>query len=360
MEHHDARPRRRRRGRGAGGQGEQVENGAVLLVVEPTAADDRERGLMSEPDPHRQLLGLLRRPPLGRPGDGRGRPDRRAHRRLARRAHDADPRPHPGQAARRRLRPHLRHPDGAGDGHLPRPRASRSCPTRAASTRTAAPRPSPRWPSGSGCRPPSPTSTATTSCRGSASSSAAGVDLAHFETGEPIGDTSRFVTANAYLGCWGIVEALARGADIVVTGRTTDAAVVCGPAAWHHGWARDDWDALAGARRRRPRHRVRHAGHRRQLLVLHRGAGHDPHRLPVGRDRRRRLVGDRQARRHRRRGVDRHGHLAAALRDRRPGVPRPRRHRPVRHDPSSSRSGPTACASTAPGASRRRPRSRWR
>jgi hypothetical protein len=76
---------------------------------------------------------------------------------------------------------------------------------------------------------------------------AAGIDLAHYETGEPVGDTSRFISANAYLGCWGIVEALNRGADIVVTGRTTDAAVVCGPAAWHHGWARDDWDALAGA-----------------------------------------------------------------------------------------------------------------
>jgi hypothetical protein len=76
---------------------------------------------------------------------------------------------------------------------------------------------------------------------------AAGVDLAHFETGEPVGDTSRFISANAYLGCWGVVEALDRGADIVITGRTTDAAVVCGPAAWHHGWKRDDWDALAGA-----------------------------------------------------------------------------------------------------------------
>jgi hypothetical protein len=74
----------------------------------------------------------------------------------------------------------------------------------------------------------------------------AGVDLAHLETGEPIGDPSRFISANAYLGCWGIVDALARGADIVITGRVTDAAVVCGPAAWHHGWARDDWDALAG------------------------------------------------------------------------------------------------------------------
>ncbi|MEM9130696.1 MAG: acyclic terpene utilization AtuA family protein [Actinomycetota bacterium] len=75
----------------------------------------------------------------------------------------------------------------------------------------------------------------------------AGVHLDHFETGEPITDTDGFITANAYLGCWGIVDALDRGADIVITGRVTDAAVVCGPAAWHHGWARDDWDALAGA-----------------------------------------------------------------------------------------------------------------
>ncbi len=55
------------------------------------------------------------------------------------------------------------------------------------------------------------------------------------------------MSANAYLGCWGIVEALSAGADIVVTGRVTDAAVVCGPAAHHHGWRRDDFDALAGA-----------------------------------------------------------------------------------------------------------------
>ncbi|MGC8498679.1 MAG: acyclic terpene utilization AtuA family protein [Acidimicrobiales bacterium] len=55
------------------------------------------------------------------------------------------------------------------------------------------------------------------------------------------------LTANAYLGAFGIVEALARGADVVVTGRVTDAALTCGPAAWHHGWARDDYDALAGA-----------------------------------------------------------------------------------------------------------------
>ena len=75
----------------------------------------------------------------------------------------------------------------------------------------------------------------------------AGVDFANLDTGEPLGDPSRFLSANAYLGCWGIVEALNAGADIVVTGRTTDAAVVCGPAAWHHGWYRDDWNRLAGA-----------------------------------------------------------------------------------------------------------------
>ncbi len=62
-----------------------------------------------------------------------------------------------------------------------------------------------------------------------------------------LGDPGKYLSANAYLGCWGIVDALTRGADIVITGRVTDAAVVCGPAAWHHGWARDDWDQLAGA-----------------------------------------------------------------------------------------------------------------
>ena len=70
--------------------------------------------------------------------------------------------------------------------------------------------------------------------------------IRHFETGDPIKDAT-FLTANAYFGCWGIVDALNRGADIVITGRTTDAAIVCGPAAWHHGWSRTDWDALAGA-----------------------------------------------------------------------------------------------------------------
>jgi hypothetical protein len=76
---------------------------------------------------------------------------------------------------------------------------------------------------------------------------AAGVDFAHSDTGEAVGDLSRFVSANAYLGCFGIVEALSLGADIVITGRVTDAALVCGPAAWHHQWQPDNFNALAGA-----------------------------------------------------------------------------------------------------------------
>jgi hypothetical protein len=58
--------------------------------------------------------------------------------------------------------------------------------------------------------------------------------------GEPL-------TANAYLGAWGIAECLRAGADVVVTGRVTDASLVVGPAAAHYGWGRDDLDALAGA-----------------------------------------------------------------------------------------------------------------
>ncbi|HMS89450.1 MAG TPA: DUF1446 domain-containing protein [Acidimicrobiales bacterium] len=55
------------------------------------------------------------------------------------------------------------------------------------------------------------------------------------------------LAANAYLGAWGIVAALGSGADVVVTGRVTDASLVVGPAAHHFGWGPGDLDALAGA-----------------------------------------------------------------------------------------------------------------
>lgn len=79
---------------------------------------------------------------------------------------------------------------------------------------------------------------------------AAGALRPFVDDGDPanqLGDIDAYLSANAYLGCWGIVDALDRGADIVITGRVTDAAVACGPAAWHHGWTRTDLDALAGA-----------------------------------------------------------------------------------------------------------------
>jgi hypothetical protein len=58
--------------------------------------------------------------------------------------------------------------------------------------------------------------------------------------GEPL-------AANAYLGGWGIAACLRAGANVVVTGRVTDASLVVGPAAARFGWEPDDFDALAGA-----------------------------------------------------------------------------------------------------------------
>ena len=69
--------------------------------------------------------------------------------------------------------------------------------------------------------------------------------LAHLDTGDPL--TREPVSANAYLGGWGVAAALGAGADVVVCPRITDAALVVGPAAWWWDWALDDWDALAGS-----------------------------------------------------------------------------------------------------------------
>ena len=60
-------------------------------------------------------------------------------------------------------------------------------------------------------------------------------------------DRGRPLTANAYLGAFGIAAALDAGADVVVTGRVTDASVVIGPAIAHFGWTRTSYDELAGA-----------------------------------------------------------------------------------------------------------------
>jgi hypothetical protein len=77
---------------------------------------------------------------------------------------------------------------------------------------------------------------------------AAGHPLANMDTGRSLAEVAlQPVTANAYLGGWGIAAALESGADVVVCGRVADAALVMGPAAWRFGWRRDDWDRLAGA-----------------------------------------------------------------------------------------------------------------
>ncbi|MFB7464007.1 acyclic terpene utilization AtuA family protein [Streptomyces sp. NPDC056224] len=73
------------------------------------------------------------------------------------------------------------------------------------------------------------------------------VRVAHVEGDDlmPYGEGA--LIANAYLGGAGIAACLRAGADVVVTGRVTDAALVSGPAAWWFDWAPDDYDRLAGA-----------------------------------------------------------------------------------------------------------------
>ena len=79
--------------------GDRVDTGDLLVALEHRPSDGESMTATGRgADPHRQLLGLLRRPPERRARDGRGWPDRRAHRRLAGRVDDADPQPDPGQA----------------------------------------------------------------------------------------------------------------------------------------------------------------------------------------------------------------------------------------------------------------------
>ncbi|MEU6715267.1 acyclic terpene utilization AtuA family protein [Nonomuraea sp. NPDC046802] len=71
------------------------------------------------------------------------------------------------------------------------------------------------------------------------------LDLVNADTGERFAGTP--LTANAYLGGRPIAAALSAGADVVVTGRVTDAALVTGPGIWRYGWGPGDLDPLAGS-----------------------------------------------------------------------------------------------------------------
>lgn len=74
----------------------------------------------------------------------------------------------------------------------------------------------------------------------------AGVDLSDQETGRPLDEVrDKLLFASAYLGAQPIVEALKMGADVVITGRTTDTAQFLAPAMYEFGWAEDDWDKIA-------------------------------------------------------------------------------------------------------------------
>ncbi len=75
---------------------------------------------------------------------------------------------------------------------------------------------------------------------------AAGHELKNMDTGEPLSiGRDRVIAANAYIGSVPIVEALTKGANVVITGRSTDTALTMAPLRYEFGWAENDWDKLA-------------------------------------------------------------------------------------------------------------------
>jgi hypothetical protein len=76
---------------------------------------------------------------------------------------------------------------------------------------------------------------------------AGGERFVNLDSGEALAPDAPLVTANAYLGARPIADALGAGAQVVVTGRVTDASLTVGPALHAFGWEDDDLDAIAGA-----------------------------------------------------------------------------------------------------------------
>src|SRR5438132_2686869 len=75
---------------------------------------------------------------------------------------------------------------------------------------------------------------------------ARGIELRNMDTGEPLSSVrDQIQSANAYLGAAPIVEALNKGAQVVITGRATDTGLTLGPMIHEFGWAGHDWDRLA-------------------------------------------------------------------------------------------------------------------
>jgi hypothetical protein len=75
---------------------------------------------------------------------------------------------------------------------------------------------------------------------------ARGIELRNMDTDQPLSAVrDRIQSANAYLGAAPIVEALSRGAHVIITGRATDTGLTLAPMIHEFGWATDDWDQLA-------------------------------------------------------------------------------------------------------------------
>ena len=73
-----------------------------------------------------------------------------------------------------------------------------------------------------------------------------GVELRNMDTGEPLSTVrERIQSANVYLGAAPMVEALDRGAQIVITGRCTDTGLTLAPLMHEFGWSPDDWNRMA-------------------------------------------------------------------------------------------------------------------
>ena len=218
-----------------------------------------------------QLQRVLRRPPFGRQRDGRGRPHRRAHRRLAGRADHVHPAQDPG--AQRRVRPHLPAPArrGAahlhGAGHHHRLQCRWSQPRGLAeAVRELARR------QGVAVRVAS-VSGDDIAAR-AARAGEAGQRFVNLDTGEPLAARRALVTANAYLGGRPIADAL--GGRAAGGGHRPGHRRLAhrGPGPPRLRWGRQ---RLRRHRRRgggRPRHRVRGAVLRRQLRLLRRDPRH--------------------------------------------------------------------------------------
>ena len=164
------------------------------------------------------------------------------------------------------------------------------------------------------------------------------------------------VTANAYLGGWGIAAALAAGADVVVCRRVTDASLVVGPAAWWHGWAPRRLGRARRRGRRRPRHRVRR---RRPPAATTRSstrsptdatrASRSPRSPPTA------AASSPSTRAPA--GWSRSARSPPSCSTRSPArVPQPRRRRALRHDRGSPRRARTGCGHRHARRARRRPR----